>query len=75
VQASKDKIILFKKNVKQESNDNDVDFDLLNENHYNNDDSESVIKANNDDNDDKRSMTLRKAIPRDSNDKKDVLEE
>jgi hypothetical protein len=75
VQASKDKIVLFEKNVKQESNDNDVDFDLLDEDYYNNDNSKSVVKTNNDDNDNEKSMTLRKVVPRDSNDKEDVLEE
>jgi len=75
VQISKDKIILFEKNVKQESNDNDVDFNLLNEDHYNNDDSESVIKANNDDNDDEKSITLRKVISRNLDNKKNVFKE
>jgi len=75
VQASKDKIVLFGKNVKQESNDNDVDFDLLDENYYNNDDSKSVVKANNNNNDNEKSITLRKVVSRDSNDKEDVLEE
>jgi len=75
VQTSKDKIVLFEKNVKQEFNDNDIDFDLLNEDYYSDDDSESVVKANNDDNDNEKSITLRKAMLRDSNDKKGVLEE
>ena len=75
MQISKDKIILFEKNVKQESNDNDVDFNLLNEDHYNNDDSESVIKANNDDNDDEKSITLRKVISRNLDNKKNVFKE
>ncbi len=75
MQASKDKIILFEKNVKQKFNNNDVDFNLLNEDHYNNDNSENVVKTNNDDNDNKKSITLRKAMPKDFNDKKDVFEE
>jgi len=74
VQTPKDKTISFGKNVKQEPNDNDVDFDLLDEDHYNNDDSESVVKANNDDNDGEGPMTLRKAVPRDPDDKEGVLE-
>ena len=75
VQTSKDKIVLFEKNVKQEFDDNDVDFDLLNENHYSDNDSESVVKANNDDNDNEKFIILRKAMLRDFNDKKDVFEE
>lgn len=74
MQTPKDKTISFGKNVKQEPNDNDVDFDLLDEDHYNNDDSESVVKANNDDNDGEGPMTLRKAVPRDPDDKEGVLE-
>ncbi len=75
MQTSKDKIVLFEKNVKQEFDDNDVDFDLLNENHYSDNDSESVVKANNDDNDNEKFIILRKAMLRDFNDKKDVFEE
>ncbi len=75
MQTSKDKIVLFRKNVKQKSNDNDVNFNLLNENYYDNDDNESVVKTNNDNNDSERSMTLRKAVPKDSNNKKNVLKE
>jgi len=74
VQASKDKVVLFEKNVKQEFNDNDVDFDFLNEDYYNNDNSESVVKTNNDDNDNERFMTLRKAMSKDFENKKNVFE-
>ena len=75
VQTSKDKTILFEKNVKQESNNNDVNFDFLNENYYNNNDSESVVKANNNNNDNEESITLRKVVSKDSNNKKDVFKE
>ncbi len=61
--------------MKQESNNNDVDFNLLNENYYNNDNNKSVVKTNNDDNDNERFITLRKVMSRDSNNKKDVFKE
>jgi len=59
--------------VKQEFNDNNVDFNLLNEDYYNNNNSESVVKANHDNNDNKRFITLRKAMLKDFDNKKNVL--
>jgi len=75
VQTPKNKTILFEKNIKQKSNDNDVDFDFLNKNYYSNNDSESAVKTNKkNNNNSKKSIILRKAVSRDPNDKKDVFE-
>jgi len=75
VQAPKDKTVSFGENVKQEPNDNDVDFDLLDEDHYSDDDSGSAVKASKeDDNDGEGPMTLRKGVPRGPDGKEGVLE-
>ena len=74
MQTSKDKTILFEKNIKQKSNDNNIDFDFLNKDYYSNNNSESVIKTNKkNNNNSKKFITLRKAVSRNLNNKKDVL--
>jgi len=75
VQTSKNKTVLFEKNVKQKFNNNDVDFNLLNENYYSNDDSESAVKTSKkNNNNSEKFIILRKDISRDPNDKKNMLE-
>jgi len=74
VQALEDKTILFEKNVKQEFNNNNVNFNLLNQDYYNKNNSRSVVKTNNDNNNSERFIILRKIVSRDSNNKKDMLE-
>lgn len=67
--ASKDKSVSFKKIVKQEFNDNDLDFDFKKANYYSDDDKKNVK------NDDEKFMTLRKVVSKDSNDEQDELKE
>jgi len=69
VLASKDKSVSFKKIVKQEFNDNDLDFDFKKANYYSDDDKKNVK------NDDEKFITLRKVVFKDSNDEQDELEE
>jgi len=48
----------------------------LNEDYYSNDDNENVVKTSKkDDNDNEESITLRKDVSKDLNDKKDALKE
>jgi len=76
MQISKNKTVLFEKNIKQKSNNNDIDFDLLNKNYYSNDDSGSAVKTSKkNNNNNKESIILRKAVSRDSNGKEDILKE
>lgn len=71
MQTSKEKVVSFETNVKQEFKE--IDFDFLNENLHKNE-SESVVKRD-EKNDDKEFMTLRKVVSKDFDDKKNVLEE
>lgn len=70
MQIPKDKSVLFKKKVKQKSEDNNLDF--LNKDYYK-DNSKSAVKRDKENNSNS-SITLRKAVSRDSDSKKDILE-